>query len=355
MILILHTLILLLVFYLLAIVCDRYFVSSLDRIATKLKMNSDMAGATLMAVGTSAPELFVSLIAVFKPGEEALGAGTIVGSAIFNILVIIGATAIVRKAFVAWQPIIRDVLFYSLSIILLIVSFWDGRIVLIEAILFILLYAIYILAVLKWKKILPYQEEVKSIETETVISNETDNKQTIISPWQKINQIIISILDFIFPNPEKYWRDFFFSIIMIAALSWELVESAVQIAQSLNIPSVIIGLTVLAAGTSIPDLMSSIIVARQKRGGMAISNAIGSNIFDILIGLGLPWLIITVGGQVVPVVTENLTNSIILLFATVIAILAFLIAKKWHIGRFAGVSLIILYLIYLSWNIWQVV
>ena len=297
----------------------------------------------------------MSLIAVFKPGEEALGAGTIVGSAIFNILVIIGATAIVRKAFVAWQPIIRDVLFYSLSIILLIVSFWDGKITLIEAILFILLYAIYILAVLKWKKILPYQEETKSIATEEIISNSAENNKITTNPWQKINKIISNILDFIFPNPEKYWRDFFFSIIMIAALSWLLVESAVQIAQILNIPSVIICLTVLAVGTSFTYLISSILVARQKRGGMAIANAIGSNIFDILIGLGLPWLIITMSGKVVPVVTENLTNSIILLFATVIAILAFLIAKKWHIGRFAGFSLITLYLIYLSWNIWQVI
>lgn len=352
MTLILHALILLLVFYLLAIICDRYFVNSLDRIAVKLKMNSDMAGATLMAVGTSAPELFVSLIAVFKPGEEALGAGTIVGSAIFNILVIIGAIAIVRKAFVAWQPIIRDVLFYSLSIILLIASFWDGKIILMEAILFVLLYLIYVLAVLKWKKILPYQEEIKSTDKDEHLEKHKQQAQSI---WQKINSLTINILDYIFPNPKKYWRDFFFSIIMIAALSWVLVESAVKIAQILNVPSVIIGLTILAAGTSIPDLMSSIIVAKQKRGGMGISNAIGSNIFDILIGLGLPWLIITTSGHIVPVVTENLSHSIILLFATVISILAFLIAKKWHIGRFAGFSLITLYLIYLSWNILQVI
>src|SRR5680860_1690473 len=115
--LILYSLALLASFYLLAVICDRYFVFSLDKIALKLNMNSDMAGATLMAVGSSAPELFVSIIALFKPGQEALGAGTIVGSALFNVLVIIGASAMVRKAFIAWQPIVRDLSFYTLSII----------------------------------------------------------------------------------------------------------------------------------------------------------------------------------------------------------------------------------------------
>lgn len=84
MTLVVSIVLLLISFYLLAVVCDRYFVDSLDRIAKQLKMNSDMAGATFMAIGSSAPELFVSLIALFKPGNEALGAGTIVGSALFN-------------------------------------------------------------------------------------------------------------------------------------------------------------------------------------------------------------------------------------------------------------------------------
>ena len=101
----------LLSFYLLAEVCEKYFVESLEKISIQLNLSRDAAGATLMAVGSSAPELFVSLMALFKPGEEAMGAGTIVGSAIFNILVIIGASVAVRKATVLWQPVIRDMLF----------------------------------------------------------------------------------------------------------------------------------------------------------------------------------------------------------------------------------------------------
>jgi K+-dependent Na+/Ca+ exchanger-like protein len=346
--------VLLLSFYLLAVVCDRYFVNSLDAISEKLKINSDVAGATLMAVGSSAPELFVSLIALFKPGNESLGAGTIVGSALFNILVIIGASAMVKKAFIAWQPVIRDTLFYSLSIIILIFSFKDGVITMTEAGIFLLLYVVYVLAVFKWKKILPYKEETKDIIEDLEESLEKEEKKKTL--LGKILGFIELGLDKLFPSAKHYWWVFFISIMVIAGLSWTLVESAIIIANFLHIPAVIVGLTVLAAGTSIPDLMSSVIVAKQGRGGMAISNSIGSNIFDILVGLGLPWmLILAFTGNTIHVATENLNSSIILLFATVLAILFLLLFKKWKIGRMSGLALIGLYAAYLVWAILQAV
>lgn len=341
-------------FYFLAIICERYFVNSLDIIAHKLKMNSDMAGATLMAVGSSAPELFISLIALFKPGNESIGAGTIVGSAIFNILVIIGASAMVRKTVIAWQPVIRDMIFYSLSIILLFISFRDGSISLQEASIFIILYIIYVFAVMKWRDMLPYKEESKEIiqDLEKYV-DKAEKEKTILGHFFSF---IERILDKIFPALENYWGVFTMSIIIIIGLSWVLVESAVVLAVALNVPAVIIGLTVLAAGTSVPDLISSIIVARQGRGGMAISNAIGSNIFDILIGLGLPWLLVlTFSGGAISVASENLNSSIILLFATVVSILFLLIVRKWKIGRYSGFILIALYIAYVLWAIFQVI
>ncbi|MFH1608702.1 MAG: calcium/sodium antiporter [Patescibacteria group bacterium] len=354
MIILLNIIFLIISFYLLAVVCDRYFVDSLDRIANKLKMNSDMAGATFMAIGSSAPELFVSFMALFKPGNEAIGAGTIVGSALFNILVIIGASALVKKAFIAWQPVIRDVIFYSLSIILLIFSFMDGVISFKEAAIFVILYIIYIFAVMKWRKILPYKEESKDIIKDLEKSIDKSEKKKNI--FGQVVSFLEKILDFIFPNPKYYWWVFGISIAIIAGLSWVLVESAVVLAGALHIPAVIIGLTVLAVGTSVPDLMSSIIVAKQGRGGMAISNAIGSNIFDILIGLGLPWLLILgFSGKIITVANENLKSSIILLFATVIAILSLLIVRKWKIGKFSGIVMIGLYIAYVVWAIFQAI
>lgn len=333
----------LLAFYLLAEVCDKYFVESLEKISKRLSLCPEAAGATFMAVGSSAPELFVSLLALFKPGEEAMGAGTIVGSAIFNILVITGASVAVRQAFVIWQPVVRDMLFYSLSIIALLFTFRDGVVVLYEILAFLLLYALYITAVVNWKKLFKYKDD-DPIE----ILEETITKKN----WKKVFAPIDWLVKITFPKSERYVLAFSISIIWIIVLSWILVESAVVSANILGIPSVIIGLTILAAGTSVPDLLSSIIVAKKGQAGMAISNGIGSNIFDILFGLGFPWLFAYIFlGQKITVATENLNNSIILLFATVIAILFLFIIRKWKIGKYSGYFLIALYLIYLSWVI----
>ena len=131
-----------------------------------------------------------------------------------------------------------------------------------------------------------------------------------------------------------------------------MVESAVGISQILGIPEVIIALTVLAAGTSVPDMISSMIVAKQGRGGMAISNAMGSNIFDILFGLGVPWIVMLYFSKsAITVSTTNLFSSVILLFATVLVIFFLLLVKKWEIGRKAGYFLIGLYVAYLAWAI----
>lgn len=331
----------LLAFYLLAEVCDKYFVESLQKISDRLKLSPEAAGATFMAVGSSAPELFVSLIALFKPGEEAMGAGTIVGSAIFNILVITGASLAVRKAFIVWQPVIRDMLFYSLSIILLLLTFRDGTVSLTEILIFLLLYGIYITAVVNWKKLFKYKDD-DPIE---IVEEAMKEKK-----WKKFFMPIDWIVKRTFPRAERYILVFSISIIWIIALSWVLVESAVVTAHALGIPSVVIGLTVLAAGTSLPDLISSIIVARKGQTGMAISNGIGSNIFDILFALAFPWLIAYLFlGQEITVATENLTNSVILLFATVVVIMFLFVIQRWKVGKYSGYFLIGLYLLYLTW------
>src|SRR3990167_2995420 len=124
---------LLLIFYLLAIVCEKYFVTSLDEIAKRWKLSHDVAGATLMAIGSSAPEFFTALFALTKVGSEQIGTGTIVGSAIFNILVIVGASAVVAKAYLNWRPVVRDITFYTIAIIILLLPFQDGVITLYES------------------------------------------------------------------------------------------------------------------------------------------------------------------------------------------------------------------------------
>jgi len=176
-------------------------------------------------------------------------------------------------------------------------------------------------------------------------------EEDIHGEHNKYTKYIDLPLKFIFPSQKHYYIVFFMSIILIAAISFVLVEVAVVSAHILNIPEAIIALTVLAVGTSIPDLFSSVIVAREGRGDMAVSNAIGSNIFDILVGLGLPFLIVMlISGNEISAGGDMVTSSIIL-FASVNILFLLLLFSKWRVGKFTGIFLIGLYLVYLVWEI----
>ena len=154
-------------FILLWRIVDLFFISSLDKISKDLRLSSDAAGATLMAVGSSAPELFVALFAVLKPGNhQVLGIGSIVGSAIFNLLVIVGVTAFVRKATLNKLPVIRDLIFYSVSITLLVFFIWDGKLTIFETSIFLAIYVSYVIAVVYWRKWFPYQDRIFESEGE---------------------------------------------------------------------------------------------------------------------------------------------------------------------------------------------
>lgn len=332
-------------FYLIAQVSDRYFVVSLDKIAHRFNMSHDMAGATLMAIGSSAPELFVAIIALVREGDHAaIGVGTIVGSALFNLLVIIGASVVVKSAKLQWQPVFRDMLFYSIAIAALYIVFRDGTITIKESLSLIILYGVYLIAVVYWKKIFKFRPSDVREEDE-----DDDEPKT---GWKVIFIPLDYILAKLFPPKEYYVMTFVFSIGAIAVLCWVLVESAIGISYILGVPEVVIALVVLAAGTSIPDMISSVIVAKQGRGGMAVSNAVGSNIFDIFIGLGLPWLgMAIITGSVVVVDNSGLLHSIGLLFGSVILIFGILLINRWKMTKPVGYFLVIIYVGYILYEV----
>jgi Ca2+/Na+ antiporter len=151
-----------------AIVCDTYFEPSLEIISDKLKLSPDVAGATFMAMGSSAPELFTSLSDNFIT-QNNVGVGTIVGSALFNILIIVALSAAVAKPpkgvqqteeekkrgiKVDWRPVARDVIFYACSIGLLIAFIWDESVYWWEALIMLLAYFIYIIYMTQNAKII---------------------------------------------------------------------------------------------------------------------------------------------------------------------------------------------------------
>lgn len=133
-------------FVALAIVCDEFFVPSLDVIIEVIGCSEDVAGATFMAAGGSAPELFTSIIGVFVAFSD-VGIGTIVGSAVFNILFVIGMCALFSKTvlYLTWWPLFRDCTFYSISLLTLIVFFLDEKIFWYEAGILLSIYASYVI------------------------------------------------------------------------------------------------------------------------------------------------------------------------------------------------------------------
>ncbi len=334
--------------YLLAIITDEFFIVSLDQISKRFKIPNNVAGASLMAMGSSAPELFIALLALVIAGgsHSDVGIGTIVGSAIFNILVITGASAIARPAVITWRVVVRDVVMYIASVALLIFVFANGEIVLWEAALFLVLYVAYIVILFNWEAF--EKDEIE--DPVTVIREEINVERERSGIYFRITKWVSRIIGFFMGDPEKsYWRAFAVSIIMIAILSYFLVEYAVVFSEALHISPVIVALTLLAAGTSVPDLFASVIVAREGRGDMAVANAVGSNVFDILIGLGLPWLLVLIfQGGTIEVGTDGLLTSTFLLVGTVVLLFVFLTTKR-KLSRWEGMILILVYAAYVLW------
>jgi K+-dependent Na+/Ca+ exchanger-like protein len=332
--------ILLLCFYLLAILTEEFFVPAIDILAQRLKLSSDASGATLLAMGSSAPEFFTSLVAVLGlagAGFEDIGAGAIVGSSIFNILVIVGLTAMYKSVQLQWKSVLRDIVFYMFTILLLLSVFWDGKILIAEGFMFLAAFVVYIFLVINWQKWFNLPD--------------THIKATPGPAQNKLHVMTHKAMGFIIPDPEErpklFVVTFFLCIASIGGLSWILVEQIIVMGHVLSISPTFLALTVLAAGTSIPDLIGSVVVAKQGRGDMAVSNAVGSNVFDILFGLGLPWVIaLSLKPGSIAVSSENLMASVFLLMATTVATLVLLLARKWKIGHKSGLFLIALYVGY---------
>jgi K+-dependent Na+/Ca+ exchanger-like protein len=386
--LIIYGLILLIAFYLLAKICDNHFVGSLETIAHKMRLNDDVAWATLMAVGSSAPEFFTALIAIFTVWWESIWTGTIIGSALFNLLIIIGWSAIVgayvQKAPLQKQWFLRDMWFYALAIIILYITFIDGSISRWEAWIYVALYLIYVILLWHWSERFPDRDHANRdhanrkhhTEHDHADSDQTDDNtkttplvhsnktwlNSIQPSFRTLRDKCVTTIDNAvgrrFPDAnndngkERYMQVFFTSIIGIGLISWILVLVAQQIAVLIGVPPVLVALTIIAWGTSIPDTISSIIVAKKWLMDMAVSNAVWSNTFNIFVCLWFPWLIYTLySGQSMIVETKGLVPSILLLLWSVITI-TWLVAWSWFRLRYwHGIFFIGLYLSYIIFEV----
>jgi K+-dependent Na+/Ca+ exchanger-like protein len=433
----------------LAIVCDEFFQPALEAISEALNLSPDVAGATFLAAGSSAPELFTSAADAFGD-SSSIGMGTIVGSAMFNILVIVAGSAFVAGSMgmdlkIDYRPVTRDVCFYVLAILLLAVFFIDSEIMWWEALLMWLTYVGYIVFMVFNSQILAYLPEphvykISPVEGEDAVegtmadkSDDAEAKKVAelelsgsqqqepadntegTSPddveagkaekeggedaakgkeggedakdeeeeeeegpfferfflpeksflqapldwvWYCTHIPFTCAFTFTIPDCEKkrfkewYWCTFIMAILWIGLLCHYMVEFAVEVACRWSISPIVMGVLVLAVGTSIPDAIGSMLAARKGEADMAIANAIGSNVFDVLLGLGLPWfLVILIRNKPYEVCSSGITTAVIILFCTVVLFVCSLQLNKWRMNSYIGVMLLILYGLYVIWTI----
>jgi len=162
---------------------------------------------------------------------------------------------------------------------------------------------------------------------------------------------MITIPDTRKPGKAKWcYASFIISILWIGFFSYFLVDWTQIIGDTLQIPTVVMGLTFLAAGTSIPDLLSSVIVAKQGHGDMAVSSSIGSNIFDILVGLPIPWLAFSAyyGGDPVVVGADGLAVSILILLAMLVVVVMIIKMAGWRMTKQLGIAWLVLYFVFVA-------
>ncbi|RUS70892.1 hypothetical protein EGW08_021346 [Elysia chlorotica] len=153
------------------------------------------------------------------------------------------------------------------------------------------------------------------------------------------------------PDRRKWFPiTFTGSICWIAGFSYLMVWWANQAGETIGIPDEVMGLTILAAGTSIPDLITSVIVAKKGFGDMAVSSSVGSNIFDITVGLPVPWMLYSAvnAGDPYEVSSDGLLCSIFLLFIMLIAVIACIAISGWKMSKVLGVAMMLLYLVFVT-------
>lgn len=277
--------------------------------AKRIGISPLVIGLTIVSIGTSMPELIVSVKAAIN-GQGALSIGNALGSNFFNIGIILGVSAIVYPLAVKKQLLRFDVPVMIGVAVLFFLFFFDYKISRFEALLFVLLFISYLVYLL----IISRKKDVAKVEAE-------DEGIRLTRHWA---------LDILFIGV---------GLLALVYGSDLLVVNATLIAERLGMSEAMIGLTIVAAGTSMPELATSVVAALKKRSDIAIGNVVGSNIFNILLILG-------VTGLIHPISTPQIIY-LDSLFMIGISLLLWIFMKTGsRVKRWNGVAFIAFYLIY---------
>ncbi|MBE9046691.1 calcium/sodium antiporter [Pleurocapsales cyanobacterium LEGE 10410] len=300
----------------LLVVGAEFLVKGASRIAAILQIPPLIIGLTIVAYGTSAPELSVSIMSSFT-GQGDIAVGNVVGSNICNILLVLGLSSLVAPLIVTKQIIRSDVpIMIGVSLLLLMFS-WDGELSRVDSIILSVGGILYTLSLI-------YQSSKQGTEQDEFAQEYSFSDEVTPSLWFKNIVFVIGG-----------------SALLIFGSRW-LVNSAITIAQYFQVSELLIGLTIIALGTSLPELATSVIASVRGERDIAVGNVLGSNIFNILAVLGIAGTISPNG--------INVSQAIIQFDAPVAIAVAFACLPIFYSGkkidRWEGLLFLFYYLAY---------
>lgn len=286
-------------------------------LARRMKMPEIIIGLTIVAAGTSAPELFVSLVSALK-GTADLAVGNVVGSNIMNTMVIVGCATMVAPMTISKSTVRKDIPFTVGASVLMLLLAFDSYLGRLDGIILLLGFAAFMTYTL-----LQVRKTGASNQPEPSSQPEPSGQSGEKSVWVNVGWVV-------------------FGLVALVLGSNIFVDHASDLALALGISEGVVGLTVVAGGTSLPELATSVVAARKGQSAMAIGNVIGSNVFNILLILGLT-------ATISPLAIEGVTSldmGVMLVSAVLVWLFSF---TRYKVERWEGAVLVIGYLAYLAW------
>ena len=281
-------------------------------IAERMNVPQIVIGLTIVAVGTSAPELCVSLVSALK-GTADLAVGNVVGSNIFNSMLIVGVAAMVAPMTILPSTVRKDIPFSLVaSISLATMILMDGDISRLDAAILFAAFLLFMFITVKGAKGSHAEEDAE-------------------------------------PKNYSPLKATFFILLGLACLivgSNVFVFGATEVAAALNVSDAVIGLTIVAGGTSLPELATSVVSARKGQSGIAIGNVLGSNVFNILMILGLT-------GLICPMEVQGITFIDLSILVGSMFLLWLFSYTKYTVARWEGAVLTAIFLAYMGWLVYR--
>jgi len=321
-------------------------------------LSEGVRGATINAIGSSMPELFTTLFFLFVLKDKdgfAGGIGTTAGSAIFNgmiipavVILVVVLKRVTSSVEVSKKVLYRDGISLLICEFILILLLGGDTLTWVHGLVLMLLYALYSLYMLSTMKSVNSEDKTVDLDEDEEESEDNDNKSIFFS-LITLDLEPVFIKDII--NSKNGWRLLIFSMLIIGAACLLLVKSCEWLGDELNIPIYFIAVILASAATSVPDTILSMKDAKKGNYDDAVSNALGSNIFDVCFALGFPLFLFTIiygPIQMSPETVLNISELRILLFIlTSIAFIIYIVKQKMGI-----ISAMLLLLIYLLFTIY---